>query len=614
MTEKAIKKIKGAEFATRFALQPEKYAWLLGAGSSASANIPTGYMMITDFKTQIFCRETNLSPKEIDSTDPLWVARINEFFSKRIILPPLNDPSEYSAAFQAVYSTESDRRQYIENAIRKGTPSFGHRVLASLITMKRIPCVFTTNFDPLIETAVVQTDQLLEYQDRAMPVVAAIDSAERADRCMKESRWPLIAKLHGDYQSTKLKNTEEELATQDEKMRAVFSKACSSFGLIVLGYSGRDSSVMEVLETALDTPEAFPGGIYWISRPGSSLFPAVTKVLEKASSQGIETAIIESENFDEFSSDLINQFELPNGLHEHVFEARPTPILQVVSLPDNDALRFPILRCSALLISQIPTKARRFVLSKSATTERVRALFRENNVYALAACNGKTVAAFGADKEILSALGSLGAKLDGTIELKPDKDSWAHGLIYDALIKALCRNRPLSPRLRYRGHAILIRKEKNGEDEKRKKERQELLSGLQRAYSTTLNGKVPKLGYFFSEGIRIKVEQLNERWWCVFEPFTFVDLPREDVPDKNTMLHRSNPVDDWRRERWAQRYNSVWAKVIEEWAKILSLSSDGKIHAFEIQDDIGIDAKFCLTGATAWSRPGHLHDYFTRDR
>ncbi len=614
MTEKLIKRISGVEFATKFSLQPEKYVWLLGAGSSASANIPTGYMMITDFKTQIFCKETNLSPKEVDSADSLWVARINEFFSKRNILPPLNDPSEYSAAFEAVYPTESDRRQYIENAIRKGTPSFGHKVLASLITTKRIPCVFTTNFDPLIENAVVQTDLLLEPEDQAMPVVAAIDSADRADRCMKESAWPLIAKLHGDYQSTELKITVKELATQDKKMRSVFSKACSRFGLIILGYSGRDSSIIEVLETALETGEAFPGGIYWVTRPGRSLFSAVTDLLEKANSQGVETAIVESQNFDEFASDIINQFELPEKLHEHVFEARPKPILQNVSLPDSEALPFPVLRCSALLINKIPTIARRLILKEPSTTKRVRELFRENNVNAIAACNGKTVAAFGADKVIISSLSVLGAKLDGTIELNPDKNSWAHGLIYDALIKALCRKRPLTSRLRTKGHSILIKKEKDGEEEGRKKERQKLLAGLQRAYEGPLNGKVPKLEYFFSEGIQIKIEHCNERWWCVFEPSTFVELPKDKENKENKTFPEVDPVADWRRERWAQRYNKVWANIIEEWAKILSFSSDEKIYAFKIQDELGVDASFGLTGATAWSRPGHLHDYFNRDR
>src|SRR5690606_36556883 len=32
--------------------------------------------MIRDFKAQIFCRETNLSKREIDTADPVWIDRI----------------------------------------------------------------------------------------------------------------------------------------------------------------------------------------------------------------------------------------------------------------------------------------------------------------------------------------------------------------------------------------------------------------------------------------------------------------------------------------------------------------------------------------------------------
>ena len=57
-------------------------AWFLGAGASAASGIPTGYAMIRDFKAQIFCRETNLSKREIDTADPVWIDRIMSFSGK----------------------------------------------------------------------------------------------------------------------------------------------------------------------------------------------------------------------------------------------------------------------------------------------------------------------------------------------------------------------------------------------------------------------------------------------------------------------------------------------------------------------------------------------------
>ncbi|WP_348656854.1 hypothetical protein, partial [uncultured Sphingobium sp.] len=140
--------------------------------------------MIRDFKAQIFCRETNLSRREIDTVDPMWIERIDAYFRQSAILPPDGDPTEYAAAFEAVYPEPRHRRQYIDDAISKGTPCFGHKVLASLIAAGMIDCVFTTNFDPLVEDATVTANARLPVADQVRPTVAAIDSADRAMRCL----------------------------------------------------------------------------------------------------------------------------------------------------------------------------------------------------------------------------------------------------------------------------------------------------------------------------------------------------------------------------------------------------------------------------------------------
>jgi hypothetical protein len=176
----------GRQFATTLVLRPQQFAWLLGSGASASAGIPTGYAMILDFKVRLFCQLSNLPLREVDAADRLWTARMDAFFGQRAILPPAGDPSEYAAAFEAVYPAEAERRRYIEDAVRKGTPSFAHRVLGSMVTTKTIPCIFTTNFDPLIETAATVANQLVAPANRALLTVAALDSVDRAERCLRE--------------------------------------------------------------------------------------------------------------------------------------------------------------------------------------------------------------------------------------------------------------------------------------------------------------------------------------------------------------------------------------------------------------------------------------------
>lgn len=249
-------------------------AWFLGAGASAASGIPTGYSMIRDFKAQIFCRENNLSKREIDTGDHVWIDRIDAFFRQTSLLPPDGDPTEYAAAFEAVYPQPRHRRQYIDDAISKGTPSFGHRVLGSLIAARKVDCVFTTNFDPLVEESAVTANALLPTADQARPTVAAIDSGERAMRRLNESDWPLVAKLHGDYQSIAIKNTGAELERQDERMEHGLVEGSKRFGMVFVGYSGRDASVMEALTSVLREPSPFPNGLYWVTSSASRLLPA----------------------------------------------------------------------------------------------------------------------------------------------------------------------------------------------------------------------------------------------------------------------------------------------------------------------------------------------------
>lgn len=601
-------------------------AWFLGAGASAASGIPTGYAMIRDFKAQIFCRENNLSRREIDTADPMWVERIDGYFRRTSLLPPDGDPTEYAAAFEAVYPQARHRRQYIADAIAKGTPSFGHKVLGSLIAARKVDCVFTTNFDPLLENSALSASTALPHEDQVRPNVAALDSAERAQRCLDESDWPLVAKLHGDYQSTAIKNTGSELETQDARMRHVLVEAGKRFGMVFVGYSGRDASVMEALSAVLDTSSPFPNGLYWLTGSPSRLLPAVTDFLSSAQGKGVDVAIVECSTFDEFAADVLRTTDLPAPLFDRVMEARPAARLTPVELPTAEARHFPVLRYSAFLIEEIPRFARRIVVSTPVTSPEVRDLLRAANCRATAAANGKELAVFGRDQEVLEALAPLGAQLAGNMELDPVSDSWAKGLLYDTLVRGLARRRPLIPRFRRSGHSVVVAGPREGEDPDRTRRNVQTLAKLREAYEAPLTGTVPKLGFPFQEGLFLKLDHVEGRWWCGFEPYTFVSIPRPESSQdggsepSSTALdplggrprYAGDPAGDWRRERWATRYNKHWAGIIDAWAKLLVPTRDEAIEAFGIESSSGVDAVFQISPKTGWSRPAHHHPYFDR--
>ncbi|MFN3735794.1 SIR2 family protein [Hydrogenophaga sp.] len=624
----SVPTISGREFATAFALRPNLVAWFLGAGASAASGIPTGYMMIRDFKAQIFCRENNLSKREIDTGDPVWIERIDAFFRGSSLLPPDGDPTEYAKAFEAVYPHPRLRRQYIDDAIKKGTPCYGHKVLASMMAGGKVDCVFTTNFDPLVEDAAAAANTLLPVAEQRRPTVAGLDSAERAKRCLTEADWPLLAKLHGDYQSIEIKNAGSELEKQDERMRHVLVEASQRLGMVFVGYSGRDASVMEALNAVLKETTPFPNGLYWVTQSSSKLLPAVVEFLANAQLAGVDVAVVECKTFDELAADVLKHIDLPKVLMDQLEQGRAVPRLVPVQLPQSDARQFPVLRYSALLIESMPRFARLITLKQAATSPVVRSMLKEQKVRAAVAAHGKDLAVFGRDDAILAALAPLGPKLAGTVELDAARNSWAMGLLYDTLVQALSRHRPLNPRLRTSGHSLVVTAPREGEDELRTQKRVEDLAGLKKAYDSPLTGVVPKLGYPFQEGIFLKLEQIEERWWCGFEPYTFVQIPREERPatpegeppsaeEDGLGLPQErrggDPAGDWRRERWFNRRNREWAAIIEGWVQMLTSTRDGTVCAFGVEDGAGVDAVFAVSRYTGWSRPGHHHSYFERN-
>lgn len=410
-------------------------------------------------------------------------------------------------------------------------------------------------------------------------------------------------------------------------MRHVLVEAGKRFGMIFVGYSGRDASIMEALTTVLDARSPFPNGLYWLTSSASHLLPAVTEFLSRAQAAGVDVAVVECATFDELAADIVKTTDLPRPLFDRVMEGRPTPRLVPVQLPTAEVRSFPVLRYSSLLVERMPSTARRMRLAQSTTTPVVRELLKENDVRATIAAYGRELAVFGRDRDILNALAPLGATLDGEVKLDPVADSWAMGLLYDALVRALARRLPLIPRYKRAGHSVVIAPPRKGDDPERARRDAQMLSNLRSAYKSDLTGTVPNLGFSYQEGVFLKLDIVAGRLWCGFEPYTFVHIPRPEESQNGDLEHAEtfsadpmgarpsrggDPAGDWRRERWAQRYNKDWASIIAAWAKLLTDVDGGTKRAFGLEDGVGVDAVFQVSPVTGWSRPGHHHAYFNR--
>ena len=143
-----IPEIGGDDFARRFSLRASNLMWLLGAGSSASAGIPTAWDMIWEFKQRLYITQKRVSPRTVeDISNPFVRAQLQAHIDSLGQLPQPGAPEEYAALYEAVYHSEKDRRAYIDGKVRGAKPSYGHLALATLMRAQLARLVWTTNFD-----------------------------------------------------------------------------------------------------------------------------------------------------------------------------------------------------------------------------------------------------------------------------------------------------------------------------------------------------------------------------------------------------------------------------------------------------------------------------------
>jgi hypothetical protein len=249
------------------------YAFLIGAGSSKPepANISTGNELIKQW--QKTCYSDN--EPQIPLTD--WVSEQEKSDMS-------NDQSQYGYWFERLHPTKGGRRDYIQQQVRDAKPTAGHVILASMMSVKNggrsvIPVTLTPNFDDLL------VDSFYLYLEET-PQLINHGGVVPAFRLTREE--PTIVKLHGDYLYDNLKNVDDETRSLENRMESLLQETISEHGLVVVGYSGRDDSIMRALK---DAEEYSDHGIYWCTyAPGDddvieSLSSDAHSLLEQTPSQ-----------------------------------------------------------------------------------------------------------------------------------------------------------------------------------------------------------------------------------------------------------------------------------------------------------------------------------------
>lgn len=580
-TQISVRHMDVAAFLRAYQIRTNNVMWLLGAGASRAAGIKTAYDMIWDFKQNLYRSHKKLPPNAIaDPGDSAVQRKLQKYFDELPDFPASGSYDEYARYFEVTYPSAKDRRAYLDKLIRLGKPSYGHVALALLMREGCCRVVWTTNFDRTVEDAAAKI-----YGTTNDLLVADLGEPKKISDALNAMRFPIYGKLHGDYHSVALKNTDEELRTQDVEMRRAFVQACKTNGLAVVGYSGRDASVMEALREALDAGRGFPHGLFWFKRSGEALFESVTDLITDARHFGIDAHLIDNETFDELLSDLVRFLPETANKLDAIKGAKPPRLgSALLKRPGSNT---PAIRTNALPIISHPIMCRLVDCDIGGWQEIQNAIEKaEVSIEAMRIKDG--VVAFGRDADIRAAFAPYGIKSFETHSISDDKLTYENGeigLIRDALFRALGKQSNVE--IKRRGRRVFA------------------LPNLKTVTSThfqdgsikpidALTGMVPNTSIRWTECCGLRLDYRLDQLWLLMEPRIHRDIPKLATQEQ---VEQSK---EFVRARLAGRFNPKANAILSGWARLL-LGNDRTVtlRSFAISD--GIDATFELSSITGFS-------------
>lgn len=264
------------------------FAFLLGAGTSVSSGIQSAAGCIREWKWLIYKssnREALNNPTDEDIQ--LWLDQQEGF-------PKEGSVDEYSFYVEKAYPIESDRTKYFEALCSNKVPSIGYIFLALLNKYGILKSVWTTNFDGLTERTA--------HQINITPISVNLDNPERIFRSESQNELLYVA-LHGDYKYSKLKNTGKELDCQNRTFERRLKEYLVDKNLVVIGYSGRDKSIMNALSKVYKKKGG--GGLYWCGYKEGTPNQEVVSLLKIAQKSGRKAVYVPTLGFDDFMVSLM---------------------------------------------------------------------------------------------------------------------------------------------------------------------------------------------------------------------------------------------------------------------------------------------------------------------
>lgn len=157
---------------------------------------------------------------------------------------------KYSFWFNKYSTSSEDIHSFLTELMNKKNPSEAYILLADLFVNNMFSVAFTTNFDNLLAESL----SLLGIRSKEIWF-----DTNTVDNTLSKTS-PNIVKLHGDYMYNNTKNLSSETRHLSKSLLYQLENVLSKCGLITIGYSGTDNSIMYALEN-LSLQYSFP--LFW---------------------------------------------------------------------------------------------------------------------------------------------------------------------------------------------------------------------------------------------------------------------------------------------------------------------------------------------------------------
>lgn len=579
------------EFLIHYSLNASKIMWLLGAGTSRSSGMPSASDIIWDLKRKYYCLKQQQQITDNELSNEAVQSKIQNYLEAEGN-PKLWADNEYAHYFKLVFGDNLETQQnYIAGILDPSKISInsGYRILSALIAMEKARIIFTTNFDSVLENAYSLTvgKDLHSY---------SLEGSAAALNALNDENFPLYVKMHGDFRYQEMKNLPENLKENNKEVEQNFVNACSRYGLVVSGYSGRDANVIAAFEKAIEANNAFPKGLFWMVSVQGHVYQRVNVLIENAKAKGINAHIIESDTFDS----LMGRIWKTIGTEDNEYNSKIRRSLYQDPKVDRyvGTVNYPLVRTNAFLIEKMPTKCLLLKTKVPITPTDLKAKYEDAHSAALI-ISEREIYAWGSMEEIYKVIPEEEIEETISVDISENlkrfrSDSLFNSFVTKAIARSLCFNKPLKLKQRHQKYFLVASlKDSNFETYK------PLLKNALRTWdnitkkhipASNLGGRVPnKDGVYWMECAEIALEYVDGNFWLLLVPDVWIE-PRDSRKDCIDFLDRKK----------IKRYNSTQNSLLDAWKQILFGMAD-VTQISPYGNDVGNRPTFDIKTTTAYS-------------